>query len=87
MGIVSEKKFLTKEELKSLREIQEKTQSVVIELGEIELYKIRLEERYNTVKEFLNEMKNIEENFSKLVTDKYGKINLDPKTGEITNLD
>ena len=32
-------------------------------------------------------MKNIEENFSKLVTDKYGKINLDPKTGEITNLD
>jgi ribosome-binding ATPase YchF (GTP1/OBG family) len=87
MGIVSEKKFLTKEELKSLREIQEKTQSVVIELGEIELYKIRLEERYNTVKEFLNELKNIEENFSKLVTDKYGKINLDPKTGEITNLD
>jgi ribosome-binding ATPase YchF (GTP1/OBG family) len=87
MGIVSEKKFLTKEELKSLKEIQEKTQSVVIELGEIELYKIRLEERYNTVKEFLNEMKNIEENFSKLVTDKYGKINLDPKTGEITNLD
>ena len=87
MGIVSGKKFLTKEELKSLREIQEKTQSVVIELGEIELYKIRLEERYNTVKEFLNELKNIEENFSKLVTDKYGKINLDPKTGEITNLD
>ena len=87
MPIVSEKKFLTKEELKSLREIQEKTQSVVIELGEIELYKIRLEERYNTVKEFLNELKNIEENFSKLVTDKYGKINLDPKTGEITNLD
>jgi hypothetical protein len=87
MGIVSEKKFLTKEELKSLREIQEKTQSVVIELGEIELYKIRLEEKYDTVKEFLNEMKNIEENFSKLVTDKYGKINLDPKTGEITNLD
>ena len=87
MGIVSEKKFLTKEELKSLREIQEKTQSVVIELGEIELYKIRLEESYNTVKEFLNELKNIEENFSKLVTDKYGKINLDPKTGEITNLD
>jgi ribosome-binding ATPase YchF (GTP1/OBG family) len=87
MGIVSEKKFLTKEELKSLKEIQEKTQAVVIELGEIELYKIRLEERYDTVKEFLNEMKNIEENFSKLVTDKYGKINLDPKTGEITNLD
>jgi ribosome-binding ATPase YchF (GTP1/OBG family) len=87
MGIVSEKKFLTKEELKSLKEIQEKTQAVVIELGEIELYKIRLEERYNTVKEFLNEMKNIEEDFSKLVTDKYGKINLDPKTGEITNLD
>lgn len=87
MGIVSEKKFLTKEELKSLKEIQEKTQAVIIELGEIELYKIRLEERYATIKEFLNEMKSLEETFSKSLTDKYGKINLDPQTGEITNLD
>lgn len=86
MGIVSEKKFLTKEELQSLKEIQGKTQAIVVELGEIELYKIHLEERSNAVKEFLEEIKNLENNFSKSIVDKYGKVDINPETGEITNL-
>jgi len=87
MGIVSEKKFLTKEELQSLKDIQLKTQSAVIELGEIELYKMRLEEKRNIIKEFLSEVKTLEDNFTKSITDKYGKIDLNPETGEFTNTD
>jgi len=87
MGIVSEKKFLTKEELQNLKEIQGKTQAIIIELGEIELYKIHLEEKSNAVKEFLGDIKNLENNFSKSITDKYGKVDINPETGEITNLD
>ncbi len=45
METVTEKKFLTENELTQLKEIQSQTQSIVLELGEIELLKIQLEER------------------------------------------
>ena len=41
MPIVTEKKFLTTEELQTLKTIQNGTQSVILELGEIELLKIQ----------------------------------------------
>jgi hypothetical protein len=87
MGIVSQKKFLNEEELKHLKEIQLKTQLIILELGEIEMFKIQLEDRYKESKKLLNELKEIEINFSKTLNDKYGKINLHPETGEIINID
>ena len=44
MSIVTnkeEKKFLTEEELKTLKEIQTQTQSLILELGEIEMVKLQ----------------------------------------------
>jgi hypothetical protein len=87
MGIVTEKKFLTNEELKELQSIQESTQSLVIELGEIELIKIQIESRYENAKKFLTEISNKETNFTTSIFEKYGRSNLNPETGEITKLD
>ena len=84
MSIVSERKFITEEEKTKLKEIQTSTRSLISELGEIELIKLQLENRYNNAKQFLDELSNQENEFTQAVLDKYGKINLNPETGEIT---
>ena len=87
MGIVTEKKFLTTEELKELQSIQESTQALVLELGEIELIKIQIENRYENAKKFLTEISSKETEFTASIFEKYGKSNINPETGEITKLD
>ena len=80
---VPEKKFLTEEEKTTLKDLQTKTESLVVELGEISLIKIQIENRYETAKSYLTEISNQEKEFTKTLFDKYGKFNLDPETGEI----
>jgi hypothetical protein len=87
MPIVSEKKFLTKEELDQLRSIQKQTQEVIFELGEIEIIKLQLENRYNKAKTAFNDIANTEKEFSKQIHNTYGKIELNPETGEVIKLD
>jgi hypothetical protein len=85
--VTTEKKFLTEEEFKTLQEIQEGTQSVILELGQIELVKIQIDQRHATAREFLEELANKEKDFTQLIFEKYGKSNVDPTSGEIINLD
>lgn len=87
MGIVSDKKFLTDEEKGTLKEIQQKTQALITELGEIELIKIQIENRYQEAKKFLVELSNKEKEYTQSIVDKYGKSNINPETGEITPMD
>jgi hypothetical protein len=87
MSIVSEKQFLTQEELQTLKTIQNGTQSLILELGEIEMIKIQIENRYNSAKEFLQNLSNQEIEFTKSISDKYGKASINPETGEITKMD
>ena len=87
MGIVSEKKFLTEEEKNTLKDIQQKTQVLIAELGEIELIKIQLENRHQSAKSFLNELTDKEEEFNQSIFQKYGKSSVNPETGEITVLE
>ena len=84
MSIVSERKFITEEEKTKLKEIQTSTRSLISELGEVELIKLQLENRYNNAKQFLDELSNQENEFTQSILDKYWKINLNPETGEIT---
>jgi hypothetical protein len=87
MGIVSEKKFLTEEEKNTLKDIQQKTQILIAELGEIELIKIQLENRHQSAKSFLNELTDKEEEFNQFIFQKYGKTRINSETGEITVLE
>jgi hypothetical protein len=87
MGIVSEKKFLTEEEKNELKNIQQQTQILILELGEIEMVKLQIEERYQNAKKYLLEVSNKEKEFTQSLLNKYGKINLNPETGEFINLD
>ena len=53
MGIVTEKNVITQEELKQLQEHLNQSQTLTLELGEIELIKLQLEVRYETAKKIL----------------------------------
>jgi hypothetical protein len=86
MGIVSQKSSLTEEEMQTLKSISGETQSLVMELGEIELIKIQLEERKNNIKNILISLGEKETQFTKSILDKYGKVSIDPTTGEITSI-
>ena len=84
METVTENTVLTQEELQTLQTIQSETQALINELGEIELIKIQLEERKERAKTFLQELSQKESSFNQSLFEKYGNINLNPKTGEIT---
>jgi hypothetical protein len=85
METVTENKVLTQEELQTLNTIQQETQALINELGEIELIKFQLEERREKAKAFLAEVSQKEQDFTQLVFEKYGRVNLNPQTGEITS--
>jgi hypothetical protein len=84
MSIITEKKSISAEDLSTLRDIQEKTQTLVFALGEIEIMRLQLNERYEQSKAQLVELTQRENAFNTLLSNKYGDINLDPSTGEFT---
>jgi hypothetical protein len=86
MSIVTEKQFLTQEELQTLKNIQEQTQSLVLELGEIEMIKIQIEVRHQNAKNFLEDLTSLEQAFTKSISEKYGKVSINPENGEITKV-
>jgi hypothetical protein len=86
MSIVTEKQFLTEEELQTLKNIQNQTQALILELGEIELIKIQIEARYQNAKQFLSDLSQTENDFTNTISEKYGKSNINPETGEITKV-
>lgn len=78
-----EKKFLTEEELKTLKEIQTQTQALIVELGEIEITKLQLEDRKEKAKDFLKDLLYKEKELTNSVFEKYGESSIHPETGEI----
>jgi hypothetical protein len=87
MPIVTEKNVLTKEELETLRLLQQDFQNLQFELGEIEIIKIQIEERYENVKKTLKETQTKELSFTKSIKEKYGDISLNVETGEFSTID
>ena len=85
--VTTEKKFIEKEEKEKLIEIQNQTQSLIFELGEIEMLRISLNNRRKKAESFLETLSSDEEQFTNSLSEKYGNVNVDPKTGEITKLD
>ena len=84
METVTDKKFLTDEEKALLTALQQKTQSIVMEFGEIEMIRTQLDIRQESVKNYLKNLSSQEKDFTNGIFEKYGKCNIDPETGEIT---
>ena len=87
METVTEKQVLNQEELQTLTALQQDTQQLLLELGEIELIKLQLEERHISAKNKFQEVQKGEISFTNLLHEKYGKIDLNPQSGEFIKLD
>ena len=81
-----ENKKLTQEELKQIQEIQNKSQAIVQELGQIELLKLNLEGRREGALAFLEELKQEEKALAEALEAAYGKGSIDLEKGEFTPL-
>lgn len=79
--------FLTEDEKITLSSIQNDTQSILSELGEISLIKIQIELRYESAKSFLLKLNSEEQKFTESLSKKYGNFSLDPETAEIIKAD
>ena len=86
METVTEKNVITTEELQSLQSHLNKSQSLTLEFGEIEIIKLQLETRYEKAKKSLEELSKNERDLNTNISKKYGDISLDYKTGEYTKL-
>ena len=65
--VMENPKSINEEEKKILKEIQSQTQSLVLELGEIEMIKIQLEKRYKQAKDFLSDVEKKEKEFTESI--------------------
>jgi|TARA_Y100000389_G_scaffold200103_1_gene239845 uncharacterized Zn finger protein len=87
MSIVSQKTVLTQEELDTLKDLQDKTQALIQELGEIELSRLQLTIRHEAAKDFLEELQTTELEYTKTLSEKYGKSQINPETGEVSKVE
>ena len=74
----------TKEELKSLQDLQTTYQQITLAFGQLSVSKLALEERESNLKNALADTKGKENDLAKSLTEKYGKGSLNIETGEFT---
>jgi hypothetical protein len=79
-----ETKKLSQEELKQIQEIQNKSQAITAELGQIELLKIQLKSRRANAEEFLKELGQDEKTLAEALETAYGKGSINLEKGEFT---
>lgn len=79
-------KKLTQEELQQIQDIQNKTQSITVELGHIELLKIQLKLRRDNAEGFLKELGQEEKVVVSALEAAYGKGSIDLEKGEFVPL-
>lgn len=73
---------LTVEEIEKLQEIQQQNQALALELGNLEITKIQVENRYDELVEFYTQLKSKENEFGKELSSKYGNGTIDLEKGE-----
>ena len=74
----------TQEEINSITELQNKTQSVVFQLGQLKLSEMQLESRLEELKQNLTSIENEETSLADTFSKKYGVGSLNIETGEFT---
>ena len=84
--MIKEKKVLTEEEIKELKELKTDFDNIIYSLGSIEAEITSLENSKSELKLKLTEITNKEKTWAKKLEDKYGQGKLSLETGEIEPL-
>jgi hypothetical protein len=75
---------LKEQELKQLQNFQQESEILVSQLGQISFQKLQLEKQEEFLKQKFNQLNEEEVLISKNLKEKYGNVNIDIKTGELT---
>jgi len=79
-----ETKKLSQEQLQQITLIQQKNQSVVQELGQIQILKLQLQKREQTAQQYLEDLLEEQQQVAQEIESVYGKGSVDIETGEFT---
>lgn len=75
---------LEEQELKQLHDFQNDSEILISQLGQISFQKFQLEKQEDFLKQKFNDLTNKELEISQMLKEKYGNVNIDLKTGELT---
>ena len=75
---------LEEQELKQLQDFQQKSETLTLQLGQIGLQKLQIERAETMLKQSHEDLLQEEIQISTTFKEKYGDINIDIKTGDIT---
>lgn len=75
---------LEEQELKQLQNFQQESEILISQLGQISFQKLQLEKQENFLKQKFDQLTEEEVLISKNLKEKYGNVNIDIKTGELT---
>jgi len=79
-------KKLSQQQLQQIKSIQQKNQSVVQELGEIEILKLQLKKRQQTAHKYFEDLLEEQQTIAQELEDIFGKGSVNIETGEFTPL-
>ena len=79
-----EQVFLTKEEIKQLKDIQEQESTLITKFGQLEYQIQSLNLQKETLKKSITDIQLKSNNLGKELQDKYGEGNIDITSGEFT---
>jgi uncharacterized protein (DUF3084 family) len=79
-----EQVFLTKEEVKQLKDIQEQESTLITQFGQLEYQIQSLSLQKETLKKSITDIQLKSNNLGKELQDKYGEGNIDITSGEFT---
>jgi hypothetical protein len=75
-------KKLTRKEIDSLKEIQQKNNAIVAEFGNFRIARLQLDARETELVKFFNDLKEEETTLGKTLSDKYGSGSINIESGE-----
>jgi|TARA_R110002012_G_scaffold165298_2_gene327588 hypothetical protein len=83
MAIKTPKKF-TPQEIEQVKKLQSEVNQITMQLGLLQISKLKLEEQEVSIKNQLLTLEKEETKLAQTLTNKYGKGSLDIETGEYT---
>jgi phosphoglycerate-specific signal transduction histidine kinase len=77
---------LDQQELQELKALSQDQDAFIFQLGQLYYSRIRLDEEENELKQQIDALRKREKEFANKVTTKYGNVNIDTETGEISSV-
>ena len=77
---------LEQQELSDLKQLSQDQDAFIFQLGQVYYSRIRLDEEENAIKQQIDELRKREKDFADKIATKYGRVNVDMETGEISSV-